>query len=385
MKIVFVTTQSLLQSTLIGRVLPIAQELAKKHEITLLVHEEYESRVLQQQHAANIQIISVGKNPFTRTSGGKKRFRGFSLMLHMLTNAIRSCRRLIEANADCIVIVKPLPENVFAVWLARFFMKKTRIVLDVDDFELLANKLTSFLDRAAIHASERVACWMADACIVATPFLEDHIRAIYSTDTKITLIPTGYSYTAEVVVPSSSPTLLYIGSVSNSSGHHVAMLPDILARVREVLPNATLIIAGSGDDEERLKHEFRGRNLEKYVEWFGRFSDSDIPNLISRTAVILDPIDASIVSRAKSSFRVMLACATGLPVVTSNIGIRPLIIPSQLHSLFFAQADDSASYAEKATALLKAPLSSSDRDLLLHASDTYTHDRLAESYYSVCI
>lgn len=196
MKIVFITTQSPLQSTLIGRVMPLVQEFKKMgNDVTILVHEESSHAVIARSERSEqrsnlssnakiaspihgLAITTIGINPFELNTHGKKRYSGLRLMLTMKMNAIRAAWQLIKIKPDVVIIVKPLPENTLAVFLAKPFLKKTKIILDVDDFELEANQLTSLLQRAAIHASERAAVKMASHIIVATPFLGDHMQLL---------------------------------------------------------------------------------------------------------------------------------------------------------------------------------------------------------------
>lgn len=381
MKIAFLTTQSRVQSTLVGRVLPLAKEfVAMGHTVVLLMHRE-RAEYGKEHELINQKGISVritGTNPFSRSESGKKRQKGLYLIWTMKVNAWRAAWALITQRPDVIVLVKPLPENTLALVIAKPFLWNTKVILDVDDFELFANNLSSLLERAAIHASERVATKLSSRIVVATPFLYDHIHQMVAGRKEITVIPTGLN-----AIPSRSQvggTILYIGSTSVSSGHRVDILPEMLASVRTQVPDATLLIAGSGDDEALLKKQFSDLGLSDAVTFSGRFSKEDVPHLVSKAAVLVDPIDASIVSRAKSSFRTALALATGTPVVTSNIGIRTELVPSELHEKFFAKPQDAASYAEKVAVLLTTPLSDSERVSMVQKSKEYTWEHLAKTY-----
>lgn len=382
MKIVFVTTQSPLQSTLIGRVMPLAQEFTEMgNSVTVLVHDENGSRI---EHG----MKSIGPNPFQRTANGKKRHSGLSLIWTMKMNALKAAWQLIKIKPDVVIVVKPLPENTLAVFLAKPFLQRAKIVLDVDDFELEANHLTSLVQRAAIHASERAAAKIASHIIVATPFLGDHMQLLAGTKKPVTLIPTGLPLAVGKtpdVEEASKYVLVFAGSVSVSSGHRVDMLPEILLHVRKSIPDATLRIAGSGDDEKALREQFAKRGLQDAVTWHGRFALEDIEALMQDCAVLIDPIDASIANRAKSSFRAALALAYGLPIVTSNIGIRTAMIPATLHARFFAKPGDAAAYAEKAIGLLQSPISAEDSTLLHDASVGYRYNHLAKVYYNCMI
>ncbi|MEK7499606.1 MAG: glycosyltransferase [Patescibacteria group bacterium] len=393
MKIVFLTTLSLEQSTVIGRVLPLAKEFKKMgHEVTILLHKELSSRPPSRDPGAS--TIITGINPFTRTKDGKKRLTGLRLLLRLKINALRAAWHLLRVHPDTIILVKPLPENTLAACIAKLLLWKTKIILDVDDYELFANNLSSLLQRAVIHVSERIAASLSSHITVATPFLYYYMHQMVAGNKDVTLIPTGLSAiapaeggaTADLLSrDSNNNTILYIGSISIVSGHRVDLLPEILLHARKQIPDAHLMIAGTGDDEIELKKQFQGLSLEHAVTYFGKFTGSDVPKLLAHCDVMIDPIDASIVNRSKSSFRTTLALANGKPLVTSSIGIRTDMIPSILHEKFFAIPEDSASYAEKIIALLKTPLSDTEKNMMHEQSEKYTWEQLAKKYNKIFV
>lgn len=375
MKIAFVTTQSAEQSTLVGRVLPLASELSKKgNEVHVLLHESKNSDL------SGIKTHIVGQNPFTIDDGEKKRAKGVKLLWIMFKNAIRTSRALKNIQPDTVVIVKPLPQNVLAVWLWCLRGGKSKIVLDTDDFELTANALRSIYQRAFIHWSERKASQLAHVIIAATPFLEDHFRQLTANKKPTHVVPNGLTFTYKKKNVSHSPTLTYIGSVSQSSGHNVNLLPDILTSILKQFSDARLVIAGTGHDEDSLKDLFTSRGLNNHVDWYGRFSSAEVSSILDKTDVLIDPIDTSITNRAKSSFRVALAIAAGKPVVTSNVGIRTELIPAPLHEICFATPANASSYANKVIDLLKNPLTPDQETLLKNHARAYTWESLAKAY-----
>ncbi|MDA1169304.1 MAG: glycosyltransferase [bacterium] len=440
MKIVFLTTQSSMQSTVVGRVFPLAKEFQKMgHEVVVFLHSETpassshsapvgatrdrpiadvtpglpaEALAKAGVFPAGVTTRITGTNPFERTESGKKRHGGLRLIITMKVNALRAAWGLITERPDYIILVKPLPENTFAVVLSKLSLWKTKVILDVDDFELFANNLSSLLERAAIHLSQRVATTLASHIVAATPFLYDHMHQLVAGKKDITLIPTGLTaefaagktpafakasagkpgVTSAIGLSRVAPTgaewdeeagnhsILYIGSISVSSGHRVDLLPEILCEVRKQIPDATLVIAGSGDNEIDLKKRFQELNIEHAVKFFGRFSVDDISDVAAQATILIDPIDASIVSRAKSSFRCALALITAMPIVTSNIGIRTELIPKQLHGKLFAVPADATSYATRIIDILHAPLSDAEKAAMREQSKKYTWEHLARTY-----
>lgn len=369
-KIAFLTTLQPTASTVTGRVLPLAQALTTTHEVHVLAMAGEHSDV------SPVHLHLTGQEPFERTPHGKIRLRGFALWWRMLANAISTARAARAVRPDVIVMVKPLPQNIVATRLATFG-RQPFIIVDNDDFELTANQLTSIWQRAVIHWSERAAARLGDVFTVATPFLTDIWEQLTAGSKKVVLLPTGLP--AVSLAKTGPPKLLYIGSLSRGSGHRIDLLPDIVERVREEFPSLAVHLAGGGDDQARLQDEFRQRQ-QTGVTFTGRFNPASVHELLTNQTIIIDPVDASITNRAKSSYRCMLALAAGLPVVTSNIGIRSQLIPPALHSRFFAKPGDPNDYADKIIGLLARPITSIEHDLLKTHSRQYTWDILAQRF-----
>lgn len=366
MTIAFATTQSVTDSTLRGRVLPVATRLAKKHDVHVLVLEK-----LKVTTSPALHLHSVGRLPFVRAARGKKRRKRMALVMRLLDAAWRTAWALQRIKPDVVIIEKTLPHNVFGVWLWRLSTwRPHRIILDVDDFELTANVTTSLTQRAAIHWAERTATRIAEHVIAATPFLADHFTQLGAK--QVTMIPTGIEFFTPQVTPHNAPALLYIGSLSISSGHRVDLLPQIIEILARDFSDITLSVAGYGDDETALKHP--------RIKLVGVFEPIDVPHLLAMADIIIDPIDSSIAQRAKSSFRTIAAAWAGKPVVTSNIGIRPYLLPPALHKRFFAEAGNPASYAEKIAALLRAPLQPTVITALQQHARPFSWDVLAREY-----
>lgn len=380
MIITFATTMSSRGSTVLGRVFPLARQITGQHQTHVLVlgHDE------QAHNNSTVQTYSIGREPFTRTPQGKKRLNGLPLVLHLFSVSLKTTFALWRLKPAVVVIVKPLPHNVLGVWLWSLFNRDKKIILDVDDFELTANVLTSCTQRAAIHWAERVGANLADTIICASPFLQDHFTQLTQNKKKVVMIPTGIEEKLRIARRQDpSPSLLYIGSLSISSGHRIDLLPDILAQLLKQLPDLELHIAGDGDDADKLKNQFAKQELKNHVTWHGRFTSSEVEGFLIHQPIIIDPIDASIANRAKSSFRVMLAATYGLPVVTSDIGIRPYLLPAKLHPRFFAEPANPKDYTIKIAALFKQPLTAQDQTTLRNHSQQFTWRNLGHQYNKI--
>lgn len=382
MKIAFVTTQSAVGSTVMGRIVPLALFISKHHEVHLFIHTTPGITLIS---LPTLQVHIIGNNPFVLSLTGKKRMRGGKLLMRIMQNVFGTVVALTRVDPHAVVIAKPLPQNVLAVRLWSQFQKKRTIVLDVDDFELSANVLRSLTQRAAIHWSERQGSVLANRIIAATPFLADHFEQLTQRKKHIEIIPTGIPTVASVGLRklTTGISLLYVGSTTIASGHRVDLLPKILERIAQLYPDTMLTIAGGGDDSELLKQQFAARGVKNNVIWYGRFTIHDVQKLLHKADIILDPIDAGIANRAKSSFRTSLAAMAGIPLVTSDIGIRPYLVPQQLHSHFFAAPGDYKSYTEKILAFREQPLTSDQRRTMIQHIQQYTWQRLSQQYMAL--
>jgi len=377
MVIAFATALSSRSSTIIGRVAPLAREFSREHDVHLLLLSDSSSK------RPNVGTAHfIGQEPFTRTASGKQRLRGLPLIANMLSSARQTFRTLRQLKPDVVILVKPLPSNTLGV---RFWSlnkpSQSTIILDTDDFELTANQLSSLTQRAAIQWSERAAARMSSAIVAATPFLADHFEQLTQHRQPVKCIPTGLTLNLpEITGSTTPPTISYFGSVSISSGHRVDLLPEMLAYLQRTHPDARLLIAGDGDDVAELKNKFQQQNLQDAVTWHGRFVLDELAELLNQTTILIDPVDASIAQRAKSSFRVALATLAGLPVVTSNVGIRPHLVPQVLHRRFFAGPANPTAYARQINNLLELPLTASEQQLLKNHAQHYTWVKLADQY-----
>lgn len=377
MNIAIVTAQSPHASTMIGRIFPLATALRMSHHVEIVGLASAATQVPPHFHA-------VGAEPFVRTPQGKQRLRGWRLLLSMASAALKTAWKLGMINPAIVIISKPLPTTVAGVTLWRWFNRRAKIVLDVDDFELTANHLATLLQRAAVHWSERQAARLATLVVAASPFLVDHFEQLQGGQGRIQLIPTGFTpprpTTGGGTDTKAAVKLLYVGSISISSGHRVDLLPTILKLIRQQEPDLLLDIIGSGDDVTKLTNAFAEAEVTTGVKWGGRFKLQDLTELMTQNVIVIDPIDDSIAQRAKSSFRVAVAAAYGRPVVTSNIGIRAAWLPQALHSRFFAKPADAVDYAQHILDLLRRPLSESERALMQEQAKQYQWEELGNRY-----
>ncbi len=117
--------------------------------------------------------------------------------------------------------------------------------------------------------------------------------------------------------PPREGRVLYAGRVRPEKG--VVVLVEAMKMVQEVVPGATLTVAGSGEDLDRVKELARRLNLEESVDFRGIVPRDELADLYSSAMVSVVP------STWEENFGMvgLEAMAGGTPVVASDLaGIR---------------------------------------------------------------
>lgn len=341
MNVLVITALPPERASFVGRIIPLARALHRADH-----------------HVEILTLSGATRPPFTETFTDT---RGFAISVvgpnirptAVTTPTIGSAWRryhighralagaLSERRADVIVLEKPQPQNTGpALSFAR--ARDVPILLDADDFEPAASRFP-FPVRWAMRTLDCRAARAAAVITACSPFLVAHYRRL-NPRTRVELLPTGIDLPsnippahlrARLKLPQDVSIVLYVGSLSLSSGHRVDLLLNAWSRLRlDQRGNAHLVISGNGIDAERLRARVaRDAALKSRVHFIGRFTPPEDIALAREADLLVDPVDQSLTAEAKSSHRTMLALATGTPIVTGAVGVRLVLLPPALHSL----------------------------------------------------
>jgi glycosyltransferase involved in cell wall biosynthesis len=117
--------------------------------------------------------------------------------------------------------------------------------------------------------------------------------------------------------------------------------PDLLilafAKVLKVVPDAKLVIAGSGREEDNLSRQIERLNITDSVFMVGKLMKEEVAQLMAAADVFVLP------SKTESFGLVLLeASAAGVPVVCSNSGGVPEVFQDGFNALLYPAGDDNA-------------------------------------------
>lgn len=200
----------------------------------------------------------------------------------------------------------------------------------------------------------------------------------------------GHGMTADIV-----PNVVDTGRFS--SGRELAERPPVIlvarnlepiydnasairafAQVRVRIPDAQLIVAGSGPEAPRLRQLAESLNLGESVRFTGRVDAAEMPALYRDARVALNP---SRVDNMPNS--VLEALAAGVPVVSTRVGGVPYIVEHDKTALL-VEAGAVAAMAEAIVRVLSdAALAGRLRAAGIEAAQIYTWPKIKPVLFSV--
>ena len=115
------------------------------------------------------------------------------------------------------------------------------------------------------------------------------------------------------------PTVLFAGSINLEKDLH--FLLDALAVMKQKAPESRCLIVGGGFGRARLEKLLRERGLEEMVVMTkAMIPFQQMPTYVASTDIAALPFSDTRVNRAKSSLTLLECMATGLAIVTNNVG-----------------------------------------------------------------
>ncbi len=109
------------------------------------------------------------------------------------------------------------------------------------------------------------------------------------------------------------------------------------ALVREALPDARLSVAGSGPERVKLEALASSLGIAKSVRFLGRLDKAEIAALYGDANLMLNPSKAD-----NMPVSILEAMASGVPVVTTNVGGIPFLVKHEKTGILVNPGDEAA-------------------------------------------
>ena len=352
--ITFFTCGGLEEPSAIGRYIPLAKELVGRgfHVNYLALHPDLQSLPSRKINRDGIHVYFVGQMHVLKRGDRKFYFGTWQLMRVVLASTFNMLRTALALRTDILYCFKPQPINGFAALIAKFIQRKP-LLLDCDDYEAALNRLNSLQKRVFVLFEDHLPRF-ARQVTFHTMFLKERYVRLGFPPEKFVLLPNGVdAQRFENIAPGKvddlrrrlgldgKKVILYCGSMSLKSGHAIDLLLKSFAILRKEIPDAALLLVGGGEDIDLLKAQVDAQ-WRHAVVFAGRVDSGEIPLYIKLARLSVDPVKDELANKGRSPLKVFESMALGVPVVTSDIGDRRLIIETDKAGLLVPLGDAGA-------------------------------------------
>lgn len=131
-----------------------------------------------------------------------------------------------------------------------------------------------------------------------------------------------------------APKLLWVRHLR--SGYNPWMAIEVLQRVQQRFPEATLKMAGDGQMETEMRDRIAAERVQG-VELIGHLSQDKLRRYYSEEEIFISTTNVDNQPRS-----VMEAMASGLPVVSTNVGGMPFLIEDRVNGILVPPRDPDA-------------------------------------------
>ncbi len=104
------------------------------------------------------------------------------------------------------------------------------------------------------------------------------------------------------------------------------MILDCLPKVIAQIPHVLLVVVGDGQARKKLECAASNQGLASHVLFTGYVPREEAHTILSKSSLLLFPLNDDLLSRCKSPLVVIEAMAHGIPVVASRVGEAPRML-----------------------------------------------------------
>jgi glycosyltransferase involved in cell wall biosynthesis len=160
--------------------------------------------------------------------------------------------------------------------------------------------------------------------------------------------------------------------------YDIPMALRAFSLVVQAIPNAIMVVAGSGPELNALRSLAAELRIDRAVDFCGNLDRDQIAELYRTVSLVLNP---SRVDNMPNS--VLEAMASGVPVVSTSVGGVPWILRHDVTGLLVASGDHVAMAAAAKRVLSDADLASRLRTAALADIQQYTWARIKQQWSAV--
>jgi glycosyltransferase involved in cell wall biosynthesis len=391
MRILFLLTQDLESPLGVGRIWPLANELASKGHLVRIaaLHSSWEGLVQKHYIRNGVDIKYVAPMHVRKTGIKKHYYSSLGLIGVALRASWALMRAALAKEADLIVVCKPHPMNGLA-GLVACRLKGARLVVDCDDYEAEVNRFMAGWQRRVVAYFEQHLPQAAQVVTTNTQFMRDKLvgwgclpERIYYMSNGVDPVrftapdPVAVTALRDKLGLQQKRVVAYLGSLSLTS-HSVDLLIEAFKMVHERLSTAALLIVGGGEDVEVLDQLARRLGIDQSVLFTGRVLPAEVPMYYALADITVDPVIDSEAARGRSPLKLFESWIMGVPFVTAPVGERVKLAGEPPACMMTNPAGGAEALAEAILHVLNSPdVAAALRQRGFERVEDYTWDRLA--------
>ena len=382
MKILLLLTQSLDSPGGGGRFFPIAKALAYHgHQVTVVaLHHDFVNCKQRSFRLDGVDVHYVAQMHVHKSNNTKTYYSTPKLLWLVLLATWWLTWHALKHRADVIHVCKAQPMNLVASYAAHL-LKRTPVFVDSDDLEAVNNHFSSRWQQKVVAAFENWPISFVSGITTHTSFLRNHYIQLGYPEGQIQLVALGVDRQSFMVesntmqlkqkldIPNDAKVIVYVGSMSLTN-HPIDMLLQSFMTVVEAVPDAFLLLVGSGENFDELQQLASQLGLADQTLFVGRIPREDVVHYYRLGLVSVDPRRDTLLAESSLSLKIVESLASGVPVVSTDIGDREQLVAD---AGIVVPPDDSAELANALITFLQ--------DDQLRAAYTEAAQRTSESHY----
>lgn len=206
----------------------------------------------------------------------------------------------------------------FSLMAARAATVASRVAVYADWYEIWP---AAFWRSYAGPVAGSVGAVIQRACVAMSPhafvYLDENARRLRAAGMRGEimrlggLLPTGEAISAGATAHRAPPMAIFVGRHVRDKG--ISLLPAIMARARELVPDLEMTVVGDGPLRAATEAEAAARSLTASMHFVGRVTDERLATLMAAAACTVVPS-----VREGYGLVVVESCAYGTPVVVAR-------------------------------------------------------------------
>lgn len=277
---------------------------------------------------------------------GMVRFPLVSRISGSVTATCEVRRLLLHEKPDAILLYGIPTIGVQTLLLAR--KRRVPVVCRAIDVthELVPNRLLV----PFTHVLAKYVYTRADLNAVVTPHLKNYVRSYGVKESRIRLLPSGvdqemfspgrpsHGVQQALGISPDQRVILFMGTMYRFSG-----LDRVIRGFSELIvkfPNTKLVIAGSGEDESRLKQLARECGVDSHVIFAGLLPYADLPDLIRTSEICINPFELNGVTERILPTKLFQYLSCGKPVVATELPGTIPFLKGEEHGIVYTQPEN---------------------------------------------